>query len=392
MIGRRHLRILAGIILSSSLIASSFTAVLLAGFYSRVQYQTIGRICEEMIEAEPDMEQDVIAALKRYKNLPSAQTEQHILMDFGYRHSDFMKQGHRSAVLLSAAGCAAGSSLFLLVLFYWQKKEDSRIAELTAYLEHVNTGSAGLLPVEREDGFSRLQDELYKTVTMLHQTRDEAVRAKHGFAENLSNIAHQLKTPLTAISLSSQMMRANPSPAYLEQIEKQLKRLGHLEEALLLLSRLDAGTLLLEKEEADVFTLLTLAADNLQEMLLEAGVSVDIPEMGAVEIMADMDWTLEAVMNLLKNCMEYTPAGGTVHCSYQQNLLYTEIVIWDEGRGFSKEDIPHLFERFYRGKNAPKGGIGIGLSLSKEIIERQNGTLHARNMPGGGFEIRFYSH
>lgn len=102
---------------------------------------------------------------------------------------------------------------------------------------------------------------------------------------------------------------------------------------------------------------------------------------------------MEAIMNLMKNCMEHN-RGGTVHCSYAHNPLYTEILIWDEGAGFDREDIPHLFERFYRGKNASGGGIGIGLSLAKEIIERQNGTIRAKNRPEGGafFEIRFYSH
>lgn len=110
-------------------------------------------------------------------------------------------------------------------------------------------------------------------------------------------------------------------------------------------------------------------------------------------VTADLDWTMEAVMNLMKNCMEHSP-GGMIHCSYAQNPLYTEILIWDDGEGFAKEDIPHLFERFYRGQNASEGGIGIGLALSKEMIERQNGTIRAQNRPDGGalFEIRFYSH
>ena len=99
-------------------------------------------------------------------------------------------------------------------------------------------------------------------------------------------------------------------------------------------------------------------------------------------------------MNLMKNCLEQTPAGGTVHSTYAPNPLYTEILIWDDGAGFVKEEIPYLFERFYRGQNAKAGGIGIGLSLAKEIIERQNGTIRAANIPDGGacFEVRFYSH
>lgn len=109
--------------------------------------------------------------------------------------------------------------------------------------------------------------------------------------------------------------------------------------------------------------------------------------------MADLEWTMEAMMNLMKNCMEHSQ-GGKIYCSYEQNPLYTEIQIWDDGEGFAKEDIPHLFERFYRGQNASEGGIGIGLALAKEMIERQNGTIRAKNRPGGGalFEIHFYCH
>ncbi len=111
-------------------------------------------------------------------------------------------------------------------------------------------------------------------------------------------------------------------------------------------------------------------------------------------ICADMEWTMEAIMNILKDCMEHTPSGGTVHCSYEQNPLYTQIRIWDTGAGFAKEDIPHLFERFYRGRKMKGDGIGIGLALSKAIIEEQNGTITARNLINAGacFEIRFYSH
>ena len=85
---------------------------------------------------------------------------------------------------------------------------------------------------------------------------------------------------------------------------------------------------------------------------------------GEMAIMADLDWTIEAIINVMKNCIEHNE-GGTVYCSYKQNPIYTEICIWDEGEGFAKEDIPHLFERFYRGKNAGEGGIGIGLALAK---------------------------
>lgn len=268
-----------------------------------------------------------------------------------------------------------------------------RLQELTAYLEQANAGEAPVLSALGEDELSKLEDEIYKTVTYLYQTREEAVRAKNEFAHNLSNIAHQIRTPLTAISLCVQTMEGKEGKAEREQIQRQLMRLTHLEEALLLLARLDAGTLVLERKETDVYTLLLLAADNLQEIFAQYAVSVDVPELGEMTVQVDLDWTMEAVMNLMKNCAEHS-AGGCVHCFYEQNPLYTEILVQDEGAGFAGEDIPHLFERFYRGKNAGEGGIGIGLALAKEIIERQNGTIRAKNLPEGGacFEIRFYRH
>lgn len=393
MSGRKNIAVLVGLVLSVSLISTALTAALLTGYHNRNQFQVLGTVCQEIIENQPDAEQTVLSALRDYKQKEYKKYDnKNIMLAYGYRQEDFSRQSGRVTGIFAAAGFLAGGLLFLVTLFSWRRRQVSRIKALTDDLEKINTGGSGVLLQMEEDDFSRLQDEIYKTVTELYQTRDMALRAKNNFAENLYNIAHQIKTPITSISLSVQMMRENPCQKYLEQIRRQLSRLTRLEEALLLLSHIDSGTLTLEKKEVDVFTLLELSADNLQELFREADVAVDIAEAGGMLVHADLEWTMEAVMNLLKNCMEHTPPGGTVHCLYEQNPLYTQIQIWDTGAGFVKEDIPHLFERFYRGKNAKKDGIGIGLALSRAIIESQNGTLSARNLAGGGacFEIRLY--
>lgn len=291
-------------------------------------------------------------------------------------------------------GFLTGAVLFFSYLRYWQKKTAVRIETLTDYLEKINTGGQGLLFDFAEDEFSRLQDEIYKTVTALYQTRDDALTARKCFAENLANIAHQLKTPITSIHLSVQMAKGKQGEDCIAGIERQIGRLTYLEEALLLLSRIDAGTLTIERKTTDVFTLLTLASDNLHELSVQKGVAIEVPEMEETTVCVDLEWTMEAVMNLMKNCMEAVESGTAVHCLCEKNPLYVEIRIWDEGQGFTKEDIPHLFERFYRGKRAKGTGIGIGLSLSKAIIEMQNGIIRAYNLSDGGacFEIRFYSH
>lgn len=407
MIERKSIIILAGFVMSVSLLASSFTALLLSEYYGRANMQVLGQVCQGVMDnlgSSAEAERAVLEAVKDYTYKPTAgKGDENILLSYGYRQNDFLKPGNAHVGLFILAGFTAGGLLFLGTLFFRHRWENTRIKALTEYLEKINTGGRGVLVRSGEDEFSRLQDEIYKTVTTLHCTRDAAVSAKNNFAENLYNIAHQIKTPITSISLSLQLIYSDisseqsgkiPDIKRLDQIVQQITRLAHLEEALLLLSRIDAGTLSLEKKEIDIFTLLVLSADNLQELLQKAGVAMEIPELGEMAIWADMDWTMEAIMNLMKNCMEHTPPGGKVHCTYEQNPLYTQVRIWDTGEGFAKEDIPHLFERFYRGKNAKNGGIGIGLALSKEIIERQNGLVSARNLPEGGacFEIRFYSH
>lgn len=383
-----------GAVLSLSFMTSVFAVMLVSGYYAKFQFEMLEAICGEMVEQEPNTKKIIAAALKEYTkgNVQGAERRD-VLFSLGYVTSDFSAVSHWRIILSASAASLAGILLFSVTFFCRNKKESRRIRALADYLEQVNTGKAAVLSAYGEDEFSKLEDEIYKTVTFLYQTKDTAVQAKNGFAENLSNIAHQLKTPITAISLSLQTIQKDLDKKKSEQMQKQLLRLTRLEEALLVLSRLDAGTLILKKEKIDVFTVLVLAADNLQELFAEAETSIDIPELGEMAVTADLDWTMEAMINLMKNCMEHNQ-GGTIHCSYGQNPLYTEILIWDDGDGFCKEDIPHLFDRFYRGKNACEGGIGIGLSLAKEIIERQNGIIRAKNRAEGGacFEIRIYSH
>lgn len=378
--------------LAIGFLTAALTSFVLAAAYGRVQFRFLGDFCAEIIERDPDSRPLVREILKAAKSGAVTQREENILESLGYRTVDFFSI--REKIWLSAGlGVLAGCLLLLAAVRRERRRTEGRVRELTEYLEKVNTGRPGLLTDVSEDEFSCLQDEIYKTVTNLYQTREAAVTAKKNFADNLSNIAHQLKTPITAISLANQRMREHSSCVYPERIKRQLDRLVSLEESLLLLSRLDAGTLALQRTHADVFTLLTLAADHLRELSDRSGVSIEIPEIEETNIWVDFEWTMEAIMNLLKNGMEHTEKGGAVRCTCEKNPLYVQIRIRDEGPGFAREDLPHLFERFYRGQNAKGAGIGIGLSLAREILEMENGTIRAWNLSSGGacFEIRFYS-
>ena len=363
--------------------------------YRQTAFEHVSKLCEIIIENYPEGEEQALSALKQYHTLAEQEVKgNQFLKQYGYRNHEFCEGVPwnffiPSVVLIFLVICG-----FLLTVWRMNKRNRMRIEELTSYLEQVNVGAAGTVIQVKEDEFSHLQDEIYKTVTSLYQTREAAVQAKVNFADNLVNIAHQLKTPITSAFLSLQLMKNTTPNIYGEQIERQLDRLNRLEESLLTLSKIDAGTLHMEFSQVDIYTALNLAAENLNDLLLKENVSVDIPDHGCIEIYGDMEWIMEALMNLMKNCMEHSKHGGTIHCDYSSNLLYAEILIWDDGEGFQAEDIPHLFERFYRGKGAAGNGIGIGLSLAHSIFELQNGNITARNLPEGGacFEVRVYSH
>ena len=370
------------------------TAFFFLHTFRRIAFEHTSALCETILKNSPETEPQLLAALKDYHSL----TEQELrgsdyLGKYGYSVDDFGNGSQLYIALFPSLFFLVTACAFAAGIFLFHRKHRNRIADLTEYLEQVNIGADGTLIQTKEDEYSHLQDEIYKTVTTLYQTRERAVAAKKNYAENLANIAHQLKTPITAAFLSLQLMEKEISGTYAEQVKQQLMRLNRLEESLLMLSKIDAGTLPLKREKVDLYTALNLAADNLNDLLRENHISVDIPENGCIVFWGDLEWTMEALINLIKNCMEHSKPGGVVHCDYSGNPLYVEIRVWDDGAGFDTEDLPHLFDRFYRGQRAVGDGIGIGLALARSIFELQNGTITANNLQNGGacFQIRIYS-
>ena len=387
---KKNLSLLTAVF-ASALAASSLTAIFLTRRFLLTQFQLLESFSQKLLCLSSEYKEPLLASLRLLKADAFLSARTDFLPAFGYRPSDFSFSLFPGIFYIFLFGLLLSFLLFAAVLLFQRRQEAARMEALTSYLEKLNRGTEALPLLHRDTSFSRLENELYKTVTMLQETKKEAEAARVHFADNLANIAHQLKTPIASASLSLQLL---PDSSQVKNFQNQLSRLTHLEESLLLLARIDAGTLALSPRPSDVLTLLTMAGENLSELFSASGCSLVIPEMPEMLICVDPDWTLEALLNLLKNALEHTKAGGSVLCSSEQNLLYTLIRIENEGDGFAPEDLPHLFERFYRGQNAAPGGAGIGLSLAKELIEMQNGTLSACNLPSGNacFEIRFYCH
>ena len=212
----------------------------------------------------------------------------------------------------------------------------------------------------------------------------------------IADISHQIRTPLTAINLIVSRLRGEKNEAdrqrLLHELEQLLVHMDWLIEALLKMAKLDAGTVSMKKKTVNVSDLLKKSVQDflIPMELREQNLVIDCTDM--VSLCGDEYWLREAVGNIVKNCMEHTPVGGEICIRAAENHLYTEITVSDNGAGIDKEDLPHIFDRFYKGKNSADSSVGIGLALARMIVVAQEGTLSATNGINGGakFEIRFY--
>ena len=379
--------VLAAAVCLGLLLGTVFAAV-----SSGMQRKTVEQIMSCTIKEEPELAGKVTAILKESSTASVSREGREWLDRYGYTAA-YYRRGLLPVYLGISCLCFLG--IFAVWLCWYKRSEKGkgqRIEELTAYLEDVNQGRETVLS-RREDEFSILEDEIYKTVRELRRTKEEACQER----QNLADIAHQLKIPITSMSLMVQLLQQEGeiqgTKVYLDRLEDQIFRMEYLVASLLTLSRLDAGTLELEQENLDAASVIIEACEPLEPKIRAREQTLSIPQQIQACFKGDRHWTAEALSNLIKNCSEHAREGGSITIKYHQNPLYTEILVADNGPGFDEEDIPHLFQRFYRGKNAGRDSIGIGLALSKSLIERQNGTLRADNGQDGGacFTVRFYT-
>jgi len=291
---------------------------------------------------------------------------------------------------------ACGIPAWLVFLFL--KKQYSRISELTVYASRINSGDYSLdIRDNREGEVSLLKNEIYKITTTLREQAESLQREKTALADSLADISHQLKTPLTSLFVLTDLLDdeqpAEVKAGFLDRIRAQLQRVEWLVSSLLKLSKLDAGAVTLKKEEVSVEELIEIALQPLQIPLEIKRQQLSIHGQPGARFKGDLAWTAEALLNIVKNCIEHTPEKGFIEITYTENPLYTEIIVADNGAGIDAADLPHIFDRFYKGKNAGEDSVGIGLAMSRAIITRQGGEINVVSPGGGGttFTIRFYN-
>ncbi|MFJ1626429.1 sensor histidine kinase [Marinilactibacillus psychrotolerans] len=300
--------------------------------------------------------------------------------------------------LLAGVIALFSMSSLIGISLYFDRQRYKEIESLSGYLRTISNGQYSLDIRDNQEGeLSILKNEIYKVTLMLSKQSDYLSKDKKRLADALSDISHQLKTPLTSMLvmidlLSQQNLTEEKRIEFTSNIEKQLERMDWLLMSLLKLSKIDAGTAIFKKETVVVEDLVIQSLEPLRIPIELNNQNLLITGENTVTFKGDQQWTSEALINIIKNCIEHTPAEGRISIYYQENPLYTEIIIEDTGEGISREELPNVFKRFYRGKNASENSIGIGLAMAHTIIENQQGSLDVKSELGEGtqFIIRFY--
>ena len=291
---------------------------------------------------------------------------------------------------------ALGAGLVFTGLHVWFVRRRYReIAELSRSLDRILHGQNQLLEDNAEGELAILRSEIAKMTLRLKESSDRLSDEKQELTRALADISHQLRTPLTSMNLTLSLLAGEEDEAkrlrLTRELKRSLERIDWLVETLLKLSKLDAGVVRFEAVPMSAAELAERALRPLR-IPMELKAQELVLSLGDAKLSVDPAWTAEALGNVVKNCVEHTPEGGTITVAARQTPIYTELSVSDTGPGIDPEDLPRLFERFYRGKHAGENSIGIGLALARQIAAAQNGTVQAANRPEGGarFTFRFY--
>ena len=367
--------------------------------YNTVIFEIIGNIKEKY----PNISDEEIAViLNGEKDQESINEGKAILERYGIDSSKSailnMENVYNQSLILNSLIILMLLLLIILVNIIYKYKEKKEINKITKYIRDINDKNYELKIKENtEDELTNLRNELYKITLMLRQQAENSEKDKENLAISLSDISHQIKTPLTSITIMLDEIKENSEmdeltkQKFLFEISRQIEQISFLTISLLKLSKLDAEAVKFNNQNIRLENLINDAVETLE-------IPIEIKKQNLIKniekdccVQGDYKWTLEAITNILKNCIEHTGEGKSIYVNAKNTNMYTELEIRDEGEGIDEEDIKHIFERFYKGKNSGENSFGIGLALSKSILENQGATINCYSKLGEGtsFKIRW---
>lgn len=272
------------------------------------------------------------------------------------------------------------TAIVVMIIFVkYDNAKNKKIEQITRYIEQINNKNYKLDIEDNTEGeLSILKNEIYKTTVMLKEVAENSVNDKISLKDSLTNISHQLRTPLASISVMIDNIIDNPDMdcktrnEFIKDIRREIININFLVESLLKLSKLDANSVQFIKKQVDVKMIVNEAVKNVSVLCDLKNIKILVNENCNAKVNCDFKWQVEAVTNIIKNCVEHSNNNSKIEITFEENNIYTKIEIKDYGTGIDSNDLPHIFERFYKGKNSSNESVGIGLALAKSIIERDN--------------------
>lgn len=386
----------------STIILAIILTVVINSYYNNKYKQTINSYISNMlnvvVKEYPNInEEDLIKIL----NSKEIKEENSLLEKYGIYNEpaiEILKQKDKNIIMYNLIILIATSVALTVVFYFYLKYRQTEIDKITKYVERVSNKKYILdIDENTEDELSSLKNELYKITVMLKEEADNSEKQKEALTTSISDISHQLKTPLTSILImldnlsESDNMDKQTRDKFIAEISRQIENMNWLVISLLKLSRLDAGVVEFEREKINANKLVKEVISNLEIMAELKNVGFEIEANKDCYFTGDYNWNKEAIQNIAKNAIEHTKINTKVRIKIEENSVYTSITIRDEGNGIKEEDLKHIFDRFYKSENSSENSFGIGLSLSKSIIEKQNGYIQVetKEAEGTAFKVKY---
>ncbi|MCH5167021.1 MAG: HAMP domain-containing histidine kinase [Erysipelotrichales bacterium] len=358
----------------------------------------INNIINNIKNKDPDIEDKEIIDILNDKNLD----DNDFLLTYGIdiTKSSISLSGEHiksSLFVMNIVLLISFSILILFIVYFFNKKKDNEIKKLTHYLEEINRKNYKLdILSNKEDDISILQNEIYKTMVMLRESAENSYSDKVSIKNSLSDISHQLKTPLTSISImldniiDDEGMSDEIRREFILDIKREITNINFLVLNILKLSKFDTNTVTFNKDNINIFKLLQDVKKNVDVISDLKDVIIKIKCDKSINVVGDYKWEVEAITNIVKNSIEHSKDKGEVDIEVMENNAFTIITIKDYGIGINPKNLKHIFERFYKVSESDTG-FGIGLSLAKMIIETDNGSINVKSKENDGttFEIKY---